>query len=158
MVGLGWHKAPAGDREIIWHNGGTGGYRTFIGFLDNGSKGVVVLSNSATGVDDIGYHLLNAASPLKAIDKSVTVDPAVLETYVGKYQLAPGFILTVSREETQLKAQATGQGQFPVYAKSNNVFYYKVVEAELTFNSNKDGVVESVTLKQAGQEIVGRKL
>jgi serine-type D-Ala-D-Ala carboxypeptidase/endopeptidase len=158
MVGLGWHKMPAGDREIIWHNGGTGGYRTFIGFLDNGSKAVVVLSNSATSIDDIGNHLLNPASPLKELAKSLTVEPAVLETYVGTYQLAPGFILTISREETQLKAQATGQAQFPVFAKANNVFFYKVVEAELVFNSNKDGVVESVTLKQGGQEIVGKKL
>src|SRR5690606_21575549 len=44
-VGLGWHIMDAGDQEIVWHNGGTGGYRTFIGFIKGGNKGVVVLSN-----------------------------------------------------------------------------------------------------------------
>ena len=41
----------------------------------------------------------------------VTVDPAILETYVGEYQWAPSFIITVTHEEGQLKVQATSQPQ-----------------------------------------------
>jgi D-alanyl-D-alanine-carboxypeptidase/D-alanyl-D-alanine-endopeptidase len=62
------------------------------------------------------------------------VSPVILDTYVGQYELAPGFILTVSRKENQLSAQATGQGKLPVFAKSENIFFYKVVEAQLVFN------------------------
>ena len=49
--------------EIVWHNGGTGGYRTWIGFDPKSRIGVVVLSNTSTaaGVDDIGAHLLDPA-------------------------------------------------------------------------------------------------
>ncbi len=90
--------------------------------------------------------------------KEIVVDTNTLESYVGQYQLAPGFILTVSREGTQLKAQATGQPEFPVFPKSKNVFYLKVVEAQLTFNQHSDGKVQSVTLHQAGQDIVGKKI
>ena len=164
MVGLGWHMMNADDnKEIVWHNGGTGGYRTFIGFIKGENKAVVVLSNSNVSIDDIGLHLLNPASPLKSsapVEQPTTieVEAGVLERYVGKYELAPNFVLTVSREGTQLKAQATGQPQFPVYAKATNVFFYKVVEAQLTFNQNTEGLVESVTLFQGGQKIVGKKL
>jgi CubicO group peptidase (beta-lactamase class C family) len=157
-VGLGWHLATMGNQEVIWHNGGTGGYRTFIGFIKGENKAVVVLSNSNTSIDDIGRHLLNPTSPLKVIDKPITVEAAVLQRYVGKYELAPGFILTVSKTDSQLKAQLTGQQEFPVFAKSDNVFYYKVVEAQLTFNQNSSGIVESVTLDQGGQKIVGKRL
>jgi serine-type D-Ala-D-Ala carboxypeptidase/endopeptidase len=157
-VGLGWHLANSDDMEIIWHNGGTGGYRAFIGFTKGGDKGVVVLSNSNASVDDIGMHLLNPKSPLKEIETSITVDSNILEKYVGQYQLVPGFILTVSRDGSQLKVQATGQPEFPVFPKATNVFYYKVVEAQLTFNQNEEGKVQSVTLNQAGREIVGNKL
>jgi serine-type D-Ala-D-Ala carboxypeptidase/endopeptidase len=157
-VGLGWHIIPIGNKEIIWHNGGTGGYRTFIGFIKGENKGVVVLSNSNQSIDDIGFHLLNPEAPLKVIEKSVTVDAAVLERYTGKYELAPGFILTVSRTDNQLKAQLTGQPEFPIFPKSENVFFYRVVEAQLTFNKNSDGAVESVLLEQAGQKIPGKKL
>jgi hypothetical protein len=157
-VGLGWHIVPAGSKDIIWHNGGTGGYRTYIGFIKGEKKGVVVLSNSNAGIDDIGMHLLNPASPLKTLDKRVTVDAADLEKYVGKYELVPGFVITITRAENQLHAQATGQPQFPIFPKGDHTFFLKVVEAQLTFNLNKEGVVESVTLNQGGQSKVGKRL
>ena len=65
-------------------------------------------------------------------------------------RLAPGFVLTVSKYNRQ--------SEQPIFPKSKNVFYYKVVEAQLTFNLNEDGIIESVTLFQGGQEIFGKKI
>ena len=157
MVGLGWHINVADGLELVWHNGGTGGYRAFAGFLKGGDMGVVVLTNSSTSADDIGMHLLNPKVPLTEVVEEIPVDAETLESYVGIYELAPGFILTVTRDGNQLKAQATGQPQFPVFAKSANVFFYKVVQAQLTFNKNAENAVASVTLHQGGREIVGKK-
>jgi hypothetical protein len=120
-----------------------------------------VLTNSTEFVDDIGMHLLNPASPLTASKSNVpefAVDVNTLESYVGDYELAPGFILTVSRSDNRLLVKATGQQELPVFAKSKNEFYYKAVEAQLTFNKNEDGKVESVTLHQGGREIVGKRV
>jgi D-alanyl-D-alanine-carboxypeptidase/D-alanyl-D-alanine-endopeptidase len=62
---LGWHISPVADnKEMVWHNGGTGGYRSFCGFIKGENKGVVVLTSSAESVDDIGVHILNPSSPL----------------------------------------------------------------------------------------------
>ncbi|HEX7183098.1 MAG TPA: serine hydrolase domain-containing protein, partial [Thermoanaerobaculia bacterium] len=58
-IGLGWHVLKKHDSEIAWHNGGTGGYRSFLGFDKAKGIGVVVLSNSESDIDDIGLHLLN---------------------------------------------------------------------------------------------------
>src|SRR5258706_14232429 len=63
-VGLAWHIAKGKNGDVIWHNGGTGGYRTFAGFVKKTSTGVGVLTNSSAGGDDIGVHLLNPNSPL----------------------------------------------------------------------------------------------
>ncbi len=63
-VGLGWVTMTVEGEDIVWHNGGTGGYMSFIGFLEDGEKGVVVLTNSSTMPDDIGIHLLNPKSEL----------------------------------------------------------------------------------------------
>jgi len=63
-VGLGWHIAAGKLGDVIWHNGGTGGYRTFAGFVKETSTGVVVLTNSSAGADDIGFRLLNPDAPL----------------------------------------------------------------------------------------------
>tara|TARA_R110000787_G_scaffold41071_13_gene101609 strand:+ start:5612 stop:7402 length:1791 start_codon:yes stop_codon:yes gene_type:complete len=90
--------------------------------------------------------------------KEITVEEKVLQTYVGKYELTPEFIITVTKSGNQMIAQATGQGEFEIYPKSDNVFYLKVVEAQVTFNLNDNGQVESMTLLQGGQESTGLKL
>ena len=59
-VRLGWQEAAAGEATALWHNGGTGGYRSFVGFVPGSRVGVVVLSNSANDVDPIGMALLKA--------------------------------------------------------------------------------------------------
>ena len=277
-VGLAWHIANGPDGDVISHSGGTGGYRTFAGFVRETGMGVVVLTNSTKGADDIGYHLLNPDVNLikvkksavavirKAIEaegaeaglnawaalkkdhaddyeldedqmntlgytyltagntkaalavfrinteaypnssnvfdsygealmadgqkeaavenykKSLELNPGndnavqmlekmgvthavempelsadVLETYVGTYNLAPGFDIEITREGTRLYGQATGQGRFELFPKSETEFYLKVVAAQVVFNT-KDGQVESLTLFQGGQELPAKKM
>jgi CubicO group peptidase (beta-lactamase class C family) len=60
FVGLCWmrHKYP--DRRVmIWHNGGTGGYRCFLGFVPESGVGVIVLTNSPHSVDALGTAILD---------------------------------------------------------------------------------------------------
>ena len=57
-IALGWHILKAQGTEIIWHNGGTGGYRTWIGFDKKKGLAAVVLTNSTHGADDLGFELL----------------------------------------------------------------------------------------------------
>jgi len=64
-VGLAWQTGHASNRTIVWHGGGTGGYRSLIAFDPTKGMGVVVLSNSAKGADAIGFHLLDPALPLE---------------------------------------------------------------------------------------------
>jgi len=69
-VGLGWHTAKGAQGDVIWHTGGTGGYRTFAGFVKETGKGVVVLTNSNRGADDIGFYLLDSNRKLNPVKKS----------------------------------------------------------------------------------------
>ena len=71
--------------------------------------------------------------------KVVTLDPAVLDRYVGEYQLAPGLVITITRREAQLLAQLTGQPAFEIYASGEREFFYKVVNAQLVFESDGAG-------------------
>jgi len=90
--------------------------------------------------------------------KEIIVDENILQTYVGKYELSPEFIINVTKNGSQMIAQATGQAEFEIYPRSENVFYLKVVEAQITFNLNENGQVMSMTLLQGGQETTGLKL
>jgi CubicO group peptidase (beta-lactamase class C family) len=60
-IGLGWIVHDGKHGRILWHNGGTGGYSSFIGFDPESRVGVVVLSNAAALVDYLGFRLLNRA-------------------------------------------------------------------------------------------------
>ncbi|WP_250432486.1 serine hydrolase [Hanstruepera flava] len=280
-IGLGWHYAQNGDDTIIWHNGATGGYKSFTGFIEGTQKGVVVLGNADTDIGRLGMKLLGDPRPLevpkpsiatvinKEIEansiksaiklyqqlkteqsdaykfdesqlntlgykylseghntialelfklnvtsfpkasnpydslgegylkvgdttqaitnykKSLELNPAndnaktvllnlgvakselvtdvevpenVLDTYCGQYELQPGFIITVTRQEKQLFAQATGQPQFELFASAYNKFYLKVVEAQVTFKANDKGKIDSLTLHQNGQNMPAKRI
>jgi serine-type D-Ala-D-Ala carboxypeptidase/endopeptidase len=58
-VGLGWHILDRkGGARWWWHNGGTGGFRSFVGFDPAARRGVAVLANDPRSVDRIGQLLL----------------------------------------------------------------------------------------------------
>jgi hypothetical protein len=82
--------------------------------------------------------------------KAIAVDPAVLQRYVGKYQLNPAFIITVTREDTHLFAQATAQPRFEIFPETERDFFLKVVDAQLTFVTDMTGKVTKAVLHQNG--------
>jgi CubicO group peptidase (beta-lactamase class C family) len=154
-IGLAWHILARPSGSIVWHNGGTGGYRTITGFDPVRRVGVVVLSNLNASVDDIGFHLLDETLPLQppaAQRREVAVDSLVLARYVGEYELAPTFHITVTREGANLFVQATAQPRFRVYAESDSTFFLKVVDAQVTFRPDR------LVLHQNGQNIPGRRV
>jgi CubicO group peptidase (beta-lactamase class C family) len=65
-IGLAWHVSEtSGDRTVIWHNGGTGGFASFMGFIPETNTGVVVLTNQANSVDNVGVEILKYLNRLK---------------------------------------------------------------------------------------------
>ncbi len=77
-VALGWFIERRHGEEIHWHNGGTGGFRSFAGFNQKSGRGVVVLSNVSQGVDDIGLHLLSQKFPIKDDPRNANVAAIVI--------------------------------------------------------------------------------
>lgn len=61
--GLGWAGLPlrGHTHQVLWHTGGTGGFRSFLGFVKETETGVVVLSDCARSVDAIGFRILEAS-------------------------------------------------------------------------------------------------
>ena len=82
--------------------------------------------------------------------KEVAVDPRILDNYVGSYELAPNFILTVTREGDHLFTQATGQGKVEVFPESDRDFFLKVVDAQITFETDSQGKATGLVLHQGG--------
>jgi tetratricopeptide (TPR) repeat protein len=122
--------------------------------IENYKKSVEMNPGNTSGIN----ALKEQGVAIEDLVKEVVVDDAVLASYVGKYELQPGFILSITKEGSQLSGQATGQGANPIFPKSENEFYLKVVAAELVFHKNDAGQVDSLTLKQGGQEMKAKKI
>jgi len=54
-IGFGWMLYPQG---LVWHNGQTGGFNSFVGFAPAEQVGIVILSNSTIPVTPGGMTLL----------------------------------------------------------------------------------------------------
>ncbi|MFF2317597.1 serine hydrolase domain-containing protein [Arthrobacter sp. NPDC058097] len=57
-IGAGWMTLNAKGREVTWHNGGTGGFRSWVGLDRKAGTGVVLLTATAASVDRHGFRLL----------------------------------------------------------------------------------------------------
>ncbi len=106
----------------------------------------------------------NGTTMLKQLGEAVetpvdaVVDAATLQAYVGTYQLAPAFSIAITRQDTKLFGQATGQPPFELFPTSNTQFYLKVVDARVTFVKNDKGDVEQLILHQNGQDMPGKRV
>ncbi len=157
-IGLAWMTRHDKAGDVIWHNGMTGGYASFIGFTADGERGVVILTNVAQSVDDLGFATLLADAPLAPAEKAIAMSPQQLDKYIGDYQLAPGFVLSVFRSEDQLKAKATGQGAISIFPSATGAFFARVAGIRIDFQRDKNDNVVSLVLHQNGRDTTAKKL
>ena len=164
-IGLNWISRHAGGDTIVWHNGGTGGYRTFLGMLPSRKMAVVVMTNSGgEGADDVGMHLLDPTIPMipkpapRKQYAAIELSEAKLAPYVGTYAFTPSFALEVTVDGGALWAQATGQSRFRLWPFAETEFFVKEVDAQVTFVRDPEGKVTSLVLHQNGQNPTATKV
>ncbi|MBY0488741.1 MAG: serine hydrolase [Gemmatimonadaceae bacterium] len=161
-LGLAWHRLPGpGGDTIVWHNGGTGGFTSFLGYSAKRKMGVVILANSTSGPDGIAMHWL-AGAPLPAATKprnatraAITLPPETLDRYVGRFEITPAFSLTVARTGNSLTLTATAQPTLALLAESPTRFFVREVEADLEYEFDAAGNAVSLTLLQQGAKMRG---
>ena len=161
---LAWQVVKRPDGDLVTHGGTTGGYSSFIGFLPSRNTGVVVLSNmqmGATGVEDLGFHLLDARIPLSrppAPRTRITLPAEALVGFVGRYQLTPGLIATVIQEGDRLFVQPTNQPRHEVFPEGPRSFFATIVDAQFIFEVDASGRATALTLVQGAAKVTGKRV
>ena len=89
--------------------------------------------------------------------QAIKLDPALYDAYVGEYELAPNFSITVTREGDQIFGQPTGQGKAELFPQSETEFFLKVVDAQVTFEKGPDGKATGLVLHQNGRNIPAKR-
>jgi hypothetical protein len=99
---------------------------------------------------------ISSVVPTESERKAVELNPKVYDSYIGQYVLAPNFILTITKEANQLLAQATGQPRLELFPQSETEFFFKGVDAQVTFAQNEKGEVTHLILHQNGDHLARR--
>ncbi|MDB5129628.1 serine hydrolase [Mucilaginibacter sp.] len=142
--------------KYFQHGGANEGFRCqYFGSLEGGN-GVVVMVNSDEG--SITNEIINSIAKVynfkglyrSKVYKEVAVDSAVLQSYVGKYEMRPGFNLSITREGNKLYGQATGQGKLDLFPEAQNKFFLKIAPIEIEFIKNDKGEVVTCRVYQGG--------
>jgi hypothetical protein len=149
------------------HDGATGGFRTAMAFDPVKKRGVVVLTNAAVepSATDLALHVLYGApvAPEKPIPPAprqrtaISLPAGDLDKLAGTYVMTPAMSITVTREGDHLLAQLTGQPAFPIFAEAPREFFWRVVDAQLSFTVDAAGNVIGAVLHQNGHDLAGKR-
>lgn len=151
QIALAWLVSPAAKGTIVWHNGGTGGTRSWAGFNSALNIAVIVLTNSSIPADDIGFRLLGADMPLRTPRFVAAVPQRALENCAGAYDFGKEH-LVVRVESQRLRVRMADQPAFPAYPKNEREFFLRAIDAALTFEFGADGKATAVILHQNGRD------
>ncbi len=149
-IGVAWMTTRKG---IVWHNGETEGYRSFIGFTADGRRGVVVLSSTDAYLDDLGFAVLDPDARLLPAYQAIVLPSTSLDEYVGTYKVDGRILLKIFRTNDQLLVQETGQGPIPIFPSAPNEFFAKAARASASFTRDPTGVVNGLVLHRNGDHV-----
>jgi CubicO group peptidase (beta-lactamase class C family) len=172
--GLGWGlywTPPYG--KAFFKEGHDVGWRNYTVAFDKPKTGLLIMTNSANGEGMFEelletllrnpytpiewerftpYNKLPPRPPLK-MHKQITVDPKVLERYVGRYGTPPDLILVIRREGDHLSVQENDEPKQELFGETDRDFFAKVDDDTYTFEVDGQGRITSMTLHVDGKDI-----
>jgi serine-type D-Ala-D-Ala carboxypeptidase/endopeptidase len=151
-IGLAWVVETEGQSALIWHNGMTGGYSSYLALQPAKKRGVALVTNHAIGIDALGKSLLLDFVRKESINPSVDV-----REYLGHYPATPAFGLTVTADGEQLFVQATNQDALKLRRVAGDRFAVQGPNAEVSFTRDDRGEIVGLVLHQGDRETPAKK-
>lgn len=172
---LGWivmHPEPG--RELLLHDGGTGGFRSVLALEPAKGRAAVTLINSAVepAATDLVLHILlgtpvaptppvPSAPPPPVKRTEISLPAAEFDRFVGRYRFEAGFVIAVTHEGGTLRVLregVAGASALPIFPEAPLAFFWKAVDAQIRFTTDASGEVAGAVLTQGGQSFTGRRV
>lgn len=154
--GYGWMIGEAMGKKSVGHNGGIHGFVSNMFMMYDDASTIILVSNNME--DDqsqlrrnITTALNNKKIEMPEFRTEIKLNPIYLKDYIGVYTLAPGFEIAITQEGDALYAQATGQKKLRLYAERKDYFFFKLVDAQISFMRDEKNVVDKLGLRQNGR-------
>jgi len=154
--GMGILEFPYFERKSYGHTGGIDGFRSILSYFPNEKLALAITSNGAMGYDNNNILLCALSSyfnkPFQMPSFSnVEITAVTLDSYLGTYGSSQIPIkINITKKESTLIAQATGQPSFPLEPTASNVFKFDPAGVIIEFNAEKKELI----LKQGGKDYV----
>jgi len=160
--GYGWVIDTLNGKQTIGHNGGIFGFTSDFLRIPQDDICIILLCNKGSDLGGITKGLVSVLYglpyELPQERKSVELPADVLQQYVGEYWISNDVHVNITLENGQLKGQVTGQPKVDLYAQRKDLFFLKVVDAQLEFSRDSTGKVQKVTLYQGGAMVEAPKV
>jgi CubicO group peptidase (beta-lactamase class C family) len=156
--GLGWFVRDSLSRKMVEHGGNVGGYSSLLAYYPDDRLTIVVLSNYGEQVvSKISDELARLALGVAPAHRRAKVDPRLYARFVGRYQLGSA-VFDITAKGGRLFAKLSGQRQLEIFPESEYRYFYKAVDAVLSFDKDAAGNIEAVTLDQDGSKLRAQRL
>lgn len=156
--GFGWYVRDNLSRRLYEHGGNIGAYSSLLAYYPDDEVVVIVLSNYGEDVvSRITDELARLALGVAPAYRQVKVDPRLYAGLEGRY-LLDSKEFTISAKGERLFARLAGQKELEIFPESEYRYFFKAVDALLTFERNPAGTIDAVTLHQNGSTFRARRL
>jgi hypothetical protein len=89
---------------------------------------------------------------------AVQLAAAQLGDYVGRYQLAPGSVIAITRQGNQLYGQRGSGQRYPLMAECADLFFRPGVEGRKLFRRDGSGRVDAMIDRRNNEDLVWKRL
>jgi CubicO group peptidase (beta-lactamase class C family) len=159
----GWSVSTRSNRKEIAHGGGINGFATDIVRYPDQKVCVVVLCNVLPAnpgkiARDLAAIAFGEPVGLPRLRTVAKVAPELFDAYVGRYELGPDRVMTITREGDRLFAHPTGQPKREFLPESERDFFSEAPEAQISFVKNETGKVTHMVIHLGGQELRAKRM
>jgi nitroreductase len=99
---------------------------------------------------------VNYVVPIKR--KAIKLNPKIYDDYIGRYQLNEEIAVMITKEDSRLFVQATGQAKIEIFPEKKDEFFLKVADIQISFVRSDGGKVTELIVHQGGQDTPAKKI
>lgn len=160
--GFGWGIVDVFDHKMIAHSGEIDGFTSNISRFINDDISIIILSNfEQSPINRINIDLISMVFGKKytipEIIKSIKLSNTILQSFIGEYELQPGFVFSITFNDDKLFCQPTGQPKLELIPFSETEFMLKEANAKISFEKNSNQEIEKLILHQGDKQFPANK-
>lgn len=167
--GLGLFIGSLDSHKTVSHGGTLPGFTSYFLIDLKTNNGIYIMSNAGEirqVLEELSKYAIRVMNGEKVIESlpsfmkkvAIEVSEMILQTYVGKYEVAPNVFATIIKEGNQLFVQITGQPKFDLFPYEETKFSLKVMDAQIEFIKDSDGQVNELILYQGKNKVPGKRV